>query len=55
MMGPANFGGDMLAGIDIPAPVVFGYIVTYLELLGGRSSSMFDQSSLEPCRSMASR
>jgi putative oxidoreductase len=35
MMGPANFGNDMLAGLGIPAPVLFGYVVTFTELIGG--------------------
>ncbi|MBA3373673.1 MAG: DoxX family protein [Euzebyaceae bacterium] len=35
MMGPANFGSDMLAGLGIPAPVAFGYLVTVTELIGG--------------------
>ncbi|MBA2530110.1 MAG: DoxX family protein [Euzebyales bacterium] len=35
MMGPANFGRDMLAGLGIPAPVAFGYLVTFTELIGG--------------------
>lgn len=35
MMGPANFGSDMLAGLGIPAPVAFGYLVTFTELIGG--------------------
>lgn len=34
-MGPANFGGDMLAGLGIPAPVALGYVVTFAELIGG--------------------
>lgn len=35
VMGPANFDGDMLAGLGIPAPVAFGYVVTFAELIGG--------------------
>jgi putative oxidoreductase len=35
MMGPANFGGEMLGGLGIPAPVFFGYVVTFTELIGG--------------------
>lgn len=35
MMGPANFGGDMLGGLGVPAPVLFGYVVTFTELIGG--------------------
>lgn len=35
MMGPANFGSDMLGGLGIPAPVAFGYLVTFSELIGG--------------------
>ncbi len=34
-MGPANFGSGMLDGLGVPAPVVFGYIVTFTELIGG--------------------
>ncbi len=34
-MGPANFGNNMLAGLGIPAPVLFGNVVTYIELIGG--------------------
>ncbi|CAN5349977.1 hypothetical protein BH23ACT7_BH23ACT7_17280 [soil metagenome] len=34
-MGPAGFGNDMLAGLGVPAPVFFGYAVTFLELVGG--------------------
>jgi len=34
-MGPAEFGNGMLAGLGVPAPVLFGYLVTYLELIGG--------------------
>lgn len=35
VMGPANFGGGMLADLGIPAPVAFGYLVTFAELIGG--------------------
>ncbi len=34
-MGPANFGNQMLAGLGIPAPVFFGYALTFFELIGG--------------------
>ena len=33
--GPANFGNGMLAQAGIPAPVLFGWIVTLVELVGG--------------------
>lgn len=35
MMGPAGFGREMLAGLGVPAPVAFGYLVTFTELIGG--------------------
>ena len=34
-MGPANFGGQLLAGLGVPLPVFFGYVVTFTELIGG--------------------
>jgi putative oxidoreductase len=34
-MGPGNFGGQMLAGMGVPLPVFTGYVVTFVELLGG--------------------
>lgn len=35
VMGPSNFGNDMLAGLGVPAPVLAGNVVTYAELIGG--------------------
>jgi putative oxidoreductase len=34
-MTPAGFGGDMLGGLGVPAPVLVGWIVTLVELIGG--------------------
>lgn len=34
-MGPGNFGGQMLAGLGVPLPVFTGYVVTFLEIIGG--------------------
>ena len=35
-MGPGNFGGQMLAGLDVPLPVFVGYdVVTFIETVGG--------------------
>jgi putative oxidoreductase len=34
-MTPAGFGGDMLGMLGVPAPVLFGWIVTVIELGGG--------------------
>jgi putative oxidoreductase len=34
-MTPAGFGEGMLAGLGVPVPVLFGWIVTLIELLGG--------------------
>jgi putative oxidoreductase len=34
-MGPGNFGGQMLAGLGVPLPVFMGYVVTFLEIIGG--------------------
>lgn len=34
-MTPAGFGEGMLAGLGVPAPLVFGWIVTLIELVGG--------------------
>ncbi|CAN5795588.1 DoxX family protein [soil metagenome] len=34
-MGPATFGSEMLGGLGVPLPVAFGWIVTFVELLGG--------------------
>jgi putative oxidoreductase len=33
--GPGNFGGQMLAGLGVPLPVFMGYVVTFLEIIGG--------------------
>ena len=33
--GPANFGGQVLAGLGIPLPVLAAYVVTLVELIGG--------------------
>ncbi len=35
VMGAANFGNGMLAGLGVPAPVLMGNVVTYAELVGG--------------------
>jgi putative oxidoreductase len=34
-MTPAGFGSGMLDGLGVPAPVLFGWIVTLVELVGG--------------------
>jgi putative oxidoreductase len=34
-MGPGNFGGQRLAGLGVPLPVFMGYVVTFLEIIGG--------------------
>jgi putative oxidoreductase len=34
-MGPGNFGGQMLAGLGVPLPVFAGYVVTFVEIIGG--------------------
>ncbi len=34
-MGPGNFGGQMLAGLGVPLPVFTGYVVTFVEIIGG--------------------
>jgi putative oxidoreductase len=34
-MGPGNFGGQMVAGLGVPLPVFMGYVVTFLEIIGG--------------------
>ncbi|MDP9438991.1 MAG: DoxX family protein, partial [Actinomycetota bacterium] len=34
-MGPGAFGSNMLGGLGVPAPVLMGYFMTFLELLGG--------------------
>ncbi len=33
--GPAGFGQEMLAALGVPLPVFFGYVVTFVELVGG--------------------
>ncbi len=33
--GPTGFGQGALAGLGVPLPVFFGYLVTFGELLGG--------------------
>lgn len=33
--GPSSFGSTMLADLGVPAPVLFGYVVTFVELVGG--------------------
>jgi putative oxidoreductase len=34
-LGPGNFGGQVLAGLGVPLPVFMGYVVTFVELIGG--------------------
>jgi putative oxidoreductase len=34
-MTPSGFGEDMLGMLGVPAPVLFGWIVTLIELVGG--------------------
>lgn len=34
-MTPEGFGTNMLAGLGVPVPVVFGWLVTLVELVGG--------------------
>src|SRR5919202_107089 len=34
-IGPANFGQQALANLDVPVPVFMGYVVTLTEFLGG--------------------
>lgn len=34
-MGPGNFGGQVLASLGVPLPVLMGYVVTFVELFGG--------------------
>jgi putative oxidoreductase len=34
-MTPAGFGEGMLGELGVPAPVVFGWVVTLIELVGG--------------------
>jgi putative oxidoreductase len=34
-MGPANFGRTTLDSLGVPAPVLMGYVVTFVELGGG--------------------
>jgi putative oxidoreductase len=33
--GPANFGSQALANLGVPLPVFMGYVVTFVELIGG--------------------
>jgi putative oxidoreductase len=33
--GPAGFGEGLLAGLGLPAPVLLGWVVTLIELVGG--------------------
>lgn len=35
MMSPAGFGQQMLAPLGVPAPTLMGYVVTFVELVGG--------------------
>lgn len=34
-MGPATFGSGMVADLGIPAPVLVGWLITLVELIGG--------------------
>src|SRR5215210_6905429 len=34
-MGPGNFGEQALAGLGVPLPVLMGYLVTFVEVIGG--------------------
>ena len=34
-VGPANFGRQALANLGVPLPVFMGYVVTFVELIGG--------------------
>jgi putative oxidoreductase len=34
-MGPANFGQQALANLGVPLPMFMGYVVTFVELVGG--------------------
>jgi putative oxidoreductase len=34
-IGPANFGSTFLFDLGVPLPVFFGYVVTFVELVGG--------------------
>ncbi|MEJ7819187.1 MAG: DoxX family protein [Rubrobacteraceae bacterium] len=34
-MGAGAFGEQVLGGLGVPAPVLMGYVVTFVELLGG--------------------
>lgn len=34
-VGPGNFGGQVLAGLGVPLPVLMGYVVTLVEVGGG--------------------
>ncbi len=33
--GPANFGSQALANLGVPLPVFMGYVVTFVEFIGG--------------------
>src|SRR4051812_45114920 len=33
--GPANFGEQVLANLGVPLPVFMGYVLTFVELVGG--------------------
>ena len=33
--GPVGIGEGLLAGLGVPAPVLFGYVLTFFELFGG--------------------
>lgn len=33
--GPSGFGRNVLSSLGVPAPVLFGYLVTFTELIGG--------------------
>ncbi len=35
LMGPANFGEQVLGGLGVPLPTLMGYVVTFVELVGG--------------------
>lgn len=34
-MGAGTFGEQMLGGLGVPAPLLMGYVVTFVELVGG--------------------
>ena len=35
VLGPANFGQDLLAQSGVPLPIFMGYVVTFTEVIGG--------------------